>query len=57
MEQLDELIFSIIESLRNNKTQTNEDTRYATINKDQNKHQLPWKIKRTINYFIRKENF
>ena len=34
MEGLDEIIFSIIESLRNNQKEPNEDTRYATINKD-----------------------
>ena len=34
MEELDEIIFNIIESLRNNKKEPNEDTRYATINKD-----------------------
>ena len=34
MEELGELIFSIIESLRNNEKEPNEDTRYATINKD-----------------------
>ena len=28
MEELDELIFNIIESLRNNKKEPNEDTRY-----------------------------
>ena len=39
MEELDELIFNIIESLRNNK------------------NQLPWKIKRTIDYYIRQKNF
>ena len=34
MEQLDELIFNAIESLRNDKNQVNEDTIYATVNKD-----------------------
>ena len=34
MEQLDELIFNAIESLRNNKKQPNDYTIYATINKD-----------------------
>ena len=35
MEQLDELIFHAIESLRNNKKkQANDDTIYTTINKD-----------------------
>ena len=32
--QLDELIININKSLRNNKKQPNEDTIYATINKD-----------------------
>ena len=41
MEQLDELIFNDIESLRNNKKQPNEDAIHATINKDLT---LPWKI-------------
>ena len=34
MKELDEIIFKIIESLRNNKKEPNEDTRCATINKD-----------------------
>ena len=38
MEQLDEIIFSAIESLRNNQMRI---------------HQLSWKLKNTINYFIR----
>ena len=33
-EELDELIFNIIESLINNKKEPNEDTKYTTINKD-----------------------
>ena len=34
MEELDELISNIIESLRNNKKEPNEDSRCAAINKD-----------------------
>ena len=34
MKQLDELIFNSIESLGNNKKQPNENTIYATSNKD-----------------------
>ena len=34
MEQLDEITFSGIESLKINKKQPNEDTVYATIKKD-----------------------
>ena len=34
MEDLHELIFNIIESLRNNKKEPNEDTTYTTINKN-----------------------
>ena len=34
MEELDELIFSIIESLRNNEKESNDYTTYATIYKD-----------------------
>ena len=34
MEELDELIFNIIESLRNNKKEPNEDTRYAATNEN-----------------------
>ena len=34
MEELDELIFNITESLGNNRKEPNEDTRYATISKN-----------------------
>ena len=34
MEELDEIIFNIIESSQNNRKEPNEDTIYATINKD-----------------------
>ena len=33
MEEIHERIFNIIESLRNNKKEPNEDTRYDAINK------------------------
>ena len=34
MEEVDELILDIIESLRNNTKEPNEDTRHPAINKD-----------------------